>query len=251
MRIISWNLNGLLSCVEHGSFRPISELAPDVMCCQEIRTKQQAEVLPGYQHFWNPSERDGYSGTLTMTRRSPLKVTAGLCVPELDAEGRVQIIEYPHLFIVNAYAPNSQKNLMRRQFRAQWDEAFRERVCELSEEKPVIACGDFNVTLSDIDIYPENLRQYWAQQGYASDERSNLETLMERGFTDAFRHLYPEATGTYTWWSNRRNKRDENRGWRLDYFFVSDGVLLHVQGCEASHWHHGLRPLPDTSGVSR
>lgn len=229
MRIISWNLNGLLSCVDHGSFQPILKLAPSIVCCQEIRTKQQMEVLPRYQHFWNPSERDGYSGTLAMTHEPPIQVINGLGTSDLDVEGRVQIIEYPDLYVVNAYAPNSQKNLMRHQFRTLWDAAFREKLCVLAEEKPVVACGDFNVTLVDIDIYPENLRQYWAQQGYASDERANLETLIECGFTDAFRHLYPDKTGAYTWWSNRRKKRDENRGWRLDFFFVSDGIMRRVR----------------------
>lgn len=219
-RIISWNLNGLQSCIKHNSFQPILDLTPDIVCCQEIRTKQQPEVIPGYQHFWNPSQRDGYSGTLTMTKHPPLNIIYGLGNEQLDNEGRVLTVELPDLFVVNAYAPNSQKNLLRHQFRTLWDNAFREFICELAEDKKVIACGDFNVAISDIDIYPENLRQYWAQLGYASDERANLETLIECGFVDAYRHLYPAATGSYTWWSNRLNKRNENRGWRLDYFFV-------------------------------
>ena len=225
MKIISWNLNGLLSCVKHNSFQAIEALGADVVCCQEIRTKQQTQVMAGDQHFWNPSERDGYSGTLTMTRKAPICEIRGLGVEALDCEGRVVTLEFPKLFIVNAYAPNSQKNLQRHQFRTEWDEAFRGYVCSLAEEKPVVACGDFNVAMSDIDIYPENLRQYWAQMGYASDERSNLETLMESGFTDAFRYLYPDREGAYTWWSNRLKKREQNRGWRLDYFFLSDGLV--------------------------
>lgn len=232
MEIISWNLNGLISCVKNGSFRAITELRADVVCCQEIRTKQQMMVLEGYRHIWHPSERDGYSGTLTMTRRSPENVIYGLGVEELDCEGRVLTVELPDLYVVNAYAPNSQKNLLRHQFRSEWDEAFREFVCGLAEKKPVVAGGDFNVAMTDIDIYPENLRQYWAQLGYASDERSNLETLMESGFTDAFRHLYPSQKGAYTWWSNRLKKRQENRGWRLDYFFLSESIMPRLIGVE-------------------
>jgi exodeoxyribonuclease-3 len=228
MVIISWNLNGLQSCFDNCAFDPIQALAPTVLCCQEIRTKRQMEVMPGYQHFWNPSQRDGYSGTLMMSKQSPIQVKNGLGVDELDAEGRVQILEYSDLYIVNAYAPNSQKNLIRHHFRTQWDDAFRVCLSSLMTEKPVIACGDFNVTLTDIDIYPENLRQYWAQQGYASEERANLETLMECGFTDAFRSLYPAKTGAYTWWSMRRCKRNENRGWRLDYFFVDDRLVNRI-----------------------
>lgn len=230
MEIISWNLNGLISCVKNGSFRAITELGADVVCCQEIRTKQQMMVLEGYHHIWHASERDGYSGTLTMTKRSPENVIYGLGVEELDCEGRVLTVELPDLYVVNAYAPNSQKNLLRHQFRSEWDEAFRKFVCGLAEKKPVVAGGDFNVALTDIDIYPENLRQYWAQLGYASDERSNLETLMESGFTDAFRHLYPSQEGAYTWWSNRLKKRQENRGWRLDYFFLSDSIMPRLIG---------------------
>lgn len=228
-KIISWNLNGLLSCIKHSSFESISALAPDIICCQETRTKLQHEVIPGYQHFWNPGERDGYSGTLTMTKQMPKQTIAGLGVPALDLEGRVLTTEFSDKFVVNAYAPNSQKNLIRHQIRIQWDEAFRSFLCELLGEKPVIACGDFNVTMSELDTYPENLRQYWAQLGYTSDERSNLETLLECGFVDAYRHLYPAATGSYTWWSNRLNKRDENRGWRLDYFFVSENMSGRIQ----------------------
>jgi len=155
-----------------------------------------------------------------MTKVSPLDIIYGLGIKALDSEGRVLTLEFPNMFIVNVYAPNSQKDLIRHQFRSEWDEAFRGFVCKLLDSKPVVTCGDFNVALADIDIYPENLRQYWAQLGYASDERSNLETLLECGFTDAFRYLYPDAVGAYTWWSNRLNKRRENRGWRLDYFFV-------------------------------
>ena len=225
MRIMSWNLNGIISCVQHNSFQALSPFTPDIVCCQGIRTKQQPQAFPGYYHFWNPGQRDGYSGTLTMTRESPLSIIYGLGDEDLDSEGRVLTVELPDIYIVNAYSPNSQKNLSRHHFRSRWDDAFRAFVCNLADIKPVVACGDFNVAMSDIDIYPENLRQYWALLGYASEERANLLTLCECGFTDAFRYLYPNKTGSYTWWSNRLKKRDENRGWRLDYFFVSDDIV--------------------------
>ena len=225
MKVISWNLNGLLSSVRNGAMIPLEALAPDVVCFQEIRTKQTTEVLPGYHHFWNPSQREGYSGTLSISKEKPLQVIWGLGNERLDQEGRVLTLEFPALFIVNCYAPNSQSNLVRHQFRLDWDTALRRFLCELIEKKPVVACGDFNVARLDIDIYPQNLRQYWASQGYASDERSNLETLLECGFHDAYRILYPDAEGSYTWWSNRKKKRSENRGWRLDYFLISDRLL--------------------------
>lgn len=222
MIITSWNLNGLLSTLSNGSFCPLVELAPDFLCLQEIRTQQEPLIVPGYHHLWNHCQRDGYSGTAILTKQQPVRVVFG-CGKE-DPEGRAITVELPQLYIVNAYAPNSQKSLERHAYRLQWDESFREYVCGLKEYKPVIICGDFNVARTDLDIYPENMRQYFAQQGFASDERSNLEELLEEGFTDVFRYFNPDERG-YTWWSNRKNKRDDGRGWRLDYFFVSDDLL--------------------------
>lgn len=238
MKIISWNLNGLNSCLKNGSMLPLIELAPDVVCFQEIRTKQQPEVLPDYHHFWNPSQRDGYSGTLTISKQEPLRAIVGLGDEQLDYEGRVLTLEFPAFFVVNCYAPNSQANLRRHQFRLNWDAALHSFLAELRETKPVIACGDFNVARLDIDIFPENMHQYWAGQGYASDERSNLETLLESGFSDAFRVLYPDVVGSYTWWSNRLSKREENRGWRLDYFFITHDLLPRL--IDVKH-HSGIK----------
>ena len=229
MRIVSWNLNGLISCKQHNSFAAVQLLNPDILCCQEIRTKQQMEVLAGYHHFWNASQRDGYSGTLLLSREAPENVIYGLGDEELDAEGRVLTAEFSSFFLVNAYAPASQQNLIRHEFRMRWDDALRNYLCDLRLDKPVIVCGDFNATRADIDIYPENTRMTWAQLGYASDERSGLESLIECSFTDAYRHLYPDKTGAYTWWSNRLNKRKENRGWRLDYFFVDDDLRDYIR----------------------
>lgn len=228
MKIISWNLNGLLSCVRNRSFEPIANLVPDVVCCQEIRTKQRMEVIQSYKHYWNPSERDGFHGTMSLTRSAPLRIIKGIEAMGGDEEGRVLTLELPGFFIVNTYVPNSQKNLRRRKFRAQWDEQFRLFINCLQAKKPVIICGDFNVAFSEIDVYPENLRQYWARQGFISEEKSNMDALMEDGFIDAFRLLYPDRERAYTWWSNRLQKRKENRGWRLDYFLVSEELAPHI-----------------------
>ena len=227
MKIVSWNLNGLLSCVKNRSFDPISGLCPDVICLQEIRTQQEPEIIPGYTHFWHHSQRDGYSGTATLSRKEPLRAIYGFGEEYPDPEGRLLTLEFDSVYVMNAYVPNSQKNLQRHAYRMEWDEALREYICGLCEDKPVILCGDFNVAREDIDVYEENLRQYWAEQGYASDERSSLETLLEMGFTDVYRHFYP-GKRSYTWWSNRLNKRNEGRGWRLDYFIVSNELLPNV-----------------------
>lgn len=222
MKIISWNLNGLNSCMSHGSFSAIAERKPDVVCLQEIRTKQEPEILHGYCHYWNHGERDGYSGTAILTMQSPISIRNGLEGIDPD-DGRLMTAEFSKFFLVNAYVPNAQKNLMRHAYRREWDEKLRGYVCNLRDLKPVIICGDFNVAREDIDIYPENMRQYWAEHGYASDERSDFETLLECGFADAFREYHP-GERSYTWWSNRLNKRREDRGWRLDYFLVDEDL---------------------------
>lgn len=228
MKIVSWNVNGLMATLKNGCFAPLVSLSPDVLCIQEIRTAQEPVILEGYHHFWHHSQREGYSGTAMLLKDTPLKVSYGMGAFFRDDEGRVITAELPGFYIVGAYVPNSQKNLQRHRYRMEWDEVFRKYVCDLREYKPVIICGDFNVAREDIDVYEENQRQYWAEQGFASDERSSLESLLDEGFTDVFRELYP-SDRSYTWWSNRLKKRDAGRGWRLDYFIVSDDLAGRVR----------------------
>lgn len=224
MNIISWNVNGLQSCIKRQVFNPIEDILPDVFCCQEIKTKQEPIVIEGYNHYFYPAEQDRYSGTMTMTIDEPLDVIRGIGVPELDTEGRVITVDMGKIYVVNTYVPNSQKNLERRKYRREWDEAYAEFLKKLRERKPVVACGDFNVAMLEIDFFEENLRQHYANLGYASDEQAGMEKIFQLGFSDAFRHLYPEER-SYTWWSNRMYKRNENRGWRLDYFLISNNCL--------------------------
>lgn len=224
--------------MKNNSFASLDHLEADVICLQEIRTQQEPEIVPGCHHFWNHSQRDGYAGTAVLSRQKPRRVIYGFDGKHPDPEGRLLTLEFDKLYVVNAYVPNSQKNLKRHAYRMEWDMYMREFVCELCEDKPVMICGDFNVAREDIDIYEENLRQYWAEQGYASDERSSLETLLDAGFTDVFRYFHPD-TRSYTWWSNRLNKRRENRGWRLDYFIVSNDLLPRIAG---------MRHLSDITG---
>lgn len=228
MKIVSWNLNGLLASLKNGVIDALTERSPDIICFQEIRTQKEPTILEGYAHYWNHGSRDGYSGTAVLLRSEPIRVFSGFLNDFDDSEGRVITVELEDFYVVNAYVPNSQQNLKRQAYRIRWDYAFRDHVQELIEDKPVIICGDFNVARSDLDFYEENMRQYWAEQGYASDERSNFETLLELGLCDVFRELHPNAR-SYTWWSNRLNKRQENRGWRLDYFLISDVLMDGVQ----------------------
>ncbi|CAK7087490.1 MAG: hypothetical protein ENTB_04234 [Enterocloster aldenensis] len=231
MKIVSWNLNGLLASLNGGAFAPIQLLQPDVLCLQEIRTQKEPSILSGYYHYWNHGHQEGHSGTAILTKQAPISVTGGFTGAFKDHEGRIQTAEFPKLYVVNVYVPNSQKNLNRHDYRMEWDAALLEYIRGLLSRKPVIICGDFNVARDETDIYPENMRQYWANLGYASDERSNFETLLEVGLTDAYRSLHPD-TRCYTWWSNRKNKRQEDRGWRLDYFLVSDDLMRYVQKME-------------------
>ncbi len=231
MKIVSWNLNGLIASLNSRSFDAIQLLQPDVLCLQEIRTQKEPAVLEGYFHYWNHGHQEGHSGTAILTKEAPISVTGGFSGPFRDHEGRIQTVEFAQAYIVNVYVPNSQKNLDRHNYRMEWDAALLGYVRELMSRKPVIVCGDFNVARDEVDIYPENMRQYWANLGYASDERSDFETLLEVGLTDAYRALHPD-TRSYTWWSNRKNKRLEDRGWRLDYFLVTNDLMQYVHRVE-------------------
>ena len=229
MVIVSWNVNGLISWVDSQSYLPIIDLAPDVFCVQEIKTKRHISALDGYYHYWNPCERDGYHGTLTATREEPLQVIYGTGDEDLDAEGRVLTVELRTMFIVNCYAPRAV-SLERREFRRRWDEALHVFAHKLlNRGKQVVLCGDFNVVRSELDVYPENDREHYAMKGILSDERGSLESFLASGFVDMYRYLCLGQDTCYTWWSARKNKRSDNRGWRLDYFFVSSFAV--EQGC--------------------
>ena len=229
MKIISWNINGLVSFVENQSYREIENIEADVICFQETRTQKKLKTLSGYCHYYNPCEKDGLHGTLTLTKKEPLNVIYGIGKKELDAEGRVLTVEFQKFFVVNCYVPRAG-SLERHEFRRKFDDALKIFVKNLLDKgKQVILCGDFNVLHEEIDIYPENEREYYALQGIISDERSNLENLMEIGFVDAFRFKYPKEKNSYTFWSNRRYKRKENRGWRLYYFFVSKNAAESIK----------------------
>lgn len=153
MKIVSWNVNGLLACMEKGGFFPIARMQPDIVCCQEVKTHQQPEVMPGYFHYWEASQRQGYAGVLTMSLREPLSVRRGLGIPRLDVEGRLLTLEFPAFFLLNAYFPNSQDGPHRRAYRGAWDAAFFDFVQGLGQEKPVVACVDLNVACSTNGVF--------------------------------------------------------------------------------------------------
>ncbi len=222
MKFISWNVNGLRACVTKGFQDYFDAVDADFFCLQE--TKLQAGQidlpLPGYHQFWNYAKKKGYSGTAIFARQKPLSVTYGLGVPELDTEGRLITLEYPDFYIITCYTPNAQQGLARIDHRLKWDEAFRNHLKKLDETKPVIACGDLNVAHQEIDL--KNPSSNRGNAGFSDEERESFTALLDAGFTDSFRHLNPDATGIYSWWSYRFNARKNNAGWRIAYFVVSD-----------------------------
>ena len=229
MKFISWNVNGLRACVGKGFQDFFNEADADFFCLQE--TKLQAGqidlTLPGYEQFWNYAEKKGYSGTAIFAKEPPLSVRCGVGVEELDTEGRLITLEYPGFYLVTCYTPNAQQGLARIGHRLKWDEAFRNHLCELDRHKPVIACGDLNVAHQEIDL--KNPASNRGSAGFSDEERESFTKLLDSGFTDTFRHLHPDATGMYSWWSYRFNARKNNAGWRIDYFIVSDRIADRIK----------------------
>ncbi|MEE1035946.1 MAG: exodeoxyribonuclease III, partial [Oscillospiraceae bacterium] len=224
MKFISWNVNGLRACVTKGFQDYFNDIDADFFCLQETKLQEgQIDLpLPGYHQFWNYAQKKGYSGTAIFAKEQPLSIAYGVGVEELDTEGRLITLEYPEFYLVTCYTPNAQQGLARIDHRLKWDEAFRNYLCELDRKKPVIACGDLNVAHQEIDL--KNPSSNRGNAGFSDEERESFGKLLEAGFTDTFRHLNPDATGIYSWWSYRFNARANNAGWRIDYFVVSDRI---------------------------
>ena len=222
MKFISWNVNGLRACMQKGFQDYFDQSGADFFCLQETKLQEgQIQMdLPGYTEFWNYAQKKGYSGTAIFAKEAPLSVRYGLGIEELDTEGRLITLEYPEFYLVTCYTPNAQRELARIDHRMKWDEAFREYLAELDKSKPVIACGDLNVAHQEIDL--KNPSSNRGNAGFSDEERESFSKLLAAGFTDTFRHLHPDATGIYSWWSYRFNARKNNAGWRIDYFLVSD-----------------------------
>ena len=224
MRMISWNVNGLRACLKKGFEDIFWGLDADFFCLQETKLQAgQIEMdLPGRKEFWNYAEKKGYSGTAIFTKEDPISVTYGIGTPELDNEGRVITVEYDNFYLVTCYTPNAQRELARLDHRMKWDDAFRAFLKALDEKKPVIVCGDLNVAHQEIDL--KNPKSNRGNAGFSDEERESFTKTLEMGFTDTFRHLNPDATGCYTWWSYMFKAREKNAGWRIDYFLVSNRI---------------------------
>ena len=222
MKFISWNVNGLRACVQKGFLEFFHQSDADFFCLQETKLQEgQIQLeLPGYAQFWCYAEKKGYSGTAIFAKNTPLSVTYGLGVPELDTEGRLITLEYPDFYLITCYTPNAQQELARLDHRLKWEEAFLAYIRKLDESKPVILCGDLNVAHQEIDL--KNPASNRGSAGFSDEERACFSRLLESGFADTFRYQNPTATGMYSWWSYRFKARENNAGWRIDYFVVSD-----------------------------
>lgn len=229
MKLISWNVNGLRAVVKKGFAEIFASLDADVVCLQE--TKLQAGQIEldfdGYEHYWDYAERKGYSGTAVYTRVKPLSVSYGLGIPEHDTEGRCITLEFENFYLVCVYTPNAQDGLRRLDYRMSWEDAFRDYLKALDAKKPVIACGDMNVAHEEIDL--KNPKSNRGNPGFSDEERAKFTELLNSGFTDTFRKLYPDLEGAYSWWSYRGNARANNTGWRIDYFICSDRVADKIE----------------------
>ncbi|NMA62238.1 MAG: exodeoxyribonuclease III, partial [Firmicutes bacterium] len=222
MNLISWNVNGLRACINKGFMDFFTDIDSDFFCLQEIKLQEgQIDLeLPGYHQYWNYAEKKGYSGTAIFTKHEPLSVTNGIGQDEHDQEGRVITLEYDSFYLITVYTPNSQRGLTRLDYRMTWDDAFRDYLNGLQEQKPVIVCGDLNVAHQEIDL--KNPQTNRKNAGFTDEERNKFTELLEAGFIDTFRHLYPDKVDAYTWWSYFANSRERNIGWRIDYFLISN-----------------------------
>ncbi|SFM22760.1 exodeoxyribonuclease III [Pelosinus propionicus] len=222
MKLISWNVNGLRACLLKGFEDFFNTENADIFCIQETKMHpDQAEIgLAGYEKYWNSAVKKGYSGTAVFTRIAPLSVTYGLNIEEHDQEGRIITLEFENFFLVNVYTPNSKRELLRLDYRMRWEDDFKAYLTALNQSKPVIICGDINVAHQEIDI--KNPKTNRRNAGFTDEERDKMTALLEAGFTDTFRHLYPDKIDAYTWWSYMMNARARNIGWRIDYFLVSN-----------------------------
>ncbi len=231
-KLVSWNVNGLRSCIGKGFWDFFKEVDADIFCIQESKLQEgQIELqLEGYEQYWNYAVKKGYSGTAIFTRIKPVSSSCGIGIEEHDNEGRVITLEFDKYFLVNVYTPNSKRELERLEYRMKWEDDFRIYLKQLEETKPVIICGDMNVAHQEIDI--KNPRSNKRSAGFTMEEREKFSELLAQGFVDSYRILYPDKEGAYTWWSYMFKAREKNVGWRIDYFCVSEVLKDTIEAAE-------------------
>lgn len=228
MKLVSWNVNGLRAVIGKGFSEFFKEIDSDVFCLQETKMQEEQiddnikNIFSDYNGYWNSAEKKGYSGTAVFSKLEPLNVSYGIGIEEHDKEGRVITLEYEKFYLVNCYTPNSKRELERLDYRMVWEDEFRKYLLKLNETKPVIICGDLNVAHEEIDL--KNPKTNRRNAGFTDEERGKMTELLNSGFTDTFRYLYPDKEGAYSWWSYMFKAREKNAGWRIDYFIVSNSI---------------------------
>ena len=229
MKLISWNVNGIRACLLKGFTEFFKEIDADIFCIQETKCQPEQVQLEfeGYTSYWNSAEKKGYSGTAIFTKIKPKKVTYGIGIEEHDKEGRVITLQYDKFYIVNIYTPNSKRELERLDYRQEWEDEIRKYLLKLKQSKPVIMCGDLNVAHKEIDL--KNPKTNHKSAGFTDEERNKMTELLEAGFIDTYRYLYPDKENAYTWWSYMRKAREKNIGWRIDYFIVSEDIKKKIK----------------------
>ncbi len=232
MKFISWNVNGLRAVVGKGFADIFKVFDADFFCLQETKLQEgQIDLaFEGYESYWSYADRKGYSGTAIFTRHKPLSVRTSIDVDRHDHEGRITALEFDDFFLVNVYSPNSQNELARLDYRMDWENEFLNFVKELDSMKPVVICGDMNVAHEEIDL--ANPKTNRRNAGFTDEERSCMTRLLEAGFTDTYRHLNPDKTGAYSWWSYRGRAREKNVGWRIDYFLISNRLVDRLENAD-------------------
>ena len=232
MKLVSWNVNGLRSCLTKGFLEYVKNEDPDILCLQETKLQPEQAVfdLEGYHRYFHSADKKGYSGTAVLTKEEPLSVTYGFGADIHRHEGRVITAEYPDFYLVCCYTPNSKDQLSRLDYRMAWEDDIRDYLLDLDAKKPVVYCGDLNVAATEIDL--KNPKTNRRNAGFTDEEREKFQTLLSAGFTDTFRHFYPDLEGAYSWWSYRFHAREKNAGWRIDYFLVSDRIADKIKAAE-------------------
>ena len=229
MKLISWNVNGLRAVVNKGFCEAFKSLDADVFCIQETKMQEgQLDIaINGYKQYFNSATRKGYSGTAIFTKIEPIQVNYGIGIEEHDQEGRVITLEFEKFYLVNCYTPNAKRELERLDYRMQWEDDFRKYLLKLDKTKPVILCGDLNVAHQEIDL--KNPKTNRGNAGFTDEERSKMTELLDSGFVDSFRYLYPNQSDSYSWWSYMGHAREKNIGWRIDYFIVSEKLKKYIE----------------------
>ncbi len=229
MKLISWNVNGIRACLTKGFEEFFKKVDADMFCIQETKCQEgQVELeFEGYTSYWNSAEKKGYSGTAIFTKIKPISVTYGIGIEEHDNEGRVITLEFEKFYLVNVYTPNSKRELERLDYRQIWEDEMRKYLLRLNETKPVIMCGDLNVAHKEIDLKNPSTNRRSA--GFTDEERNKMTELLDSGFVDTYRYLYPNKENAYTWWSYMRKAREKDIGWRIDYFIVSEDIKKDIK----------------------